>query len=276
MKKDNQILRKEVTSLLDQKEDLRNHLQEKLKDAEKFRDEIEKLEQEYTKRVEDRNSVFRDYLSMTKIKLVKKIKSLLGVIQTLKDEVLLLKEKASKDKTNTYENLEHTMNEIKDEIIKKLKNSNKINLMKEPSNKSLSQQFGNNSKVLTPFSTQRSIDKPEKKTVNEADYQSLNNLPHDKKIDHLHVLLFEQKEANRKFLEINYRSEDLSVTTEQQHVEDPDDLEREVQDLRRLRDRLKHENFGLQSDVEELEEEKEKCLAEIEEHESHLLELKGN
>lgn len=272
MKKDNQILRKEVTALLDQKEDLRNHLQNKLKDSEKFREEIVKLEEDYANKINERTSDFKDYLSMTKIKLVKKVKSLLGVVQNLKDEILLLKEKARKEHEIAIKETGENLAEMRQNILDTLSRNRGINLMREPSNVSLGQQFGNNSKSLTPYSTQR----VRRGNRVEMDYQSVNTVNNDTKIENLHMMLIEQKEANRKFLEMNYRSEDLSVTTEQQHVEDPDALEAEVQELRRLKDRLTHENFGLQSDVEELEEEKERCLLEIEEHENHLIELKGN
>lgn len=275
MKKDNQILRKEITSLLDQKEELRNSLHEKLQDSDKFREQIELLEGDYNSKVDEKASIFKDYVNKTKIKLIKKIKSLLNVIEDLREE--LEEVKAGINNTNekgyleSIEAIESLVEEMKKQSSQR--DTRPINLMKNPSEKSIGEHFENKSKALTPFgnvNSERLIERHEM-----MDYQSLNSLPNnEEKISHLQTLLFEQKEANRKLLEMNYRSEDLSVTTEQQNINDPDELDREVQELRRLRDRLKHETFGMQSDLEELEEEKEKGLLEIEEHEAHLSDLK--
>lgn len=262
MKKDNQILRKEVTALLDQKEELRNHLDQKLNDAERFKKQINMLERDYNSKVIDSKSEFSNYVNETKIKLVKKVKSLLNIIQKLKNEISVMKAKNDNDFQLLVYETKIMLTELKQAAIKQATEN------KKPGIYSYRDTFGNNSRELTPLSAQKA------KGI-EADYRSMNVNNKDDKIENLQTLLFEQKEANRKLLEMNYRSEDLSVNTEQQFVEDPDGLEMEVQDLRRLRDRLKHETFGLQSDVDELEEEKERGMVEIEEHETHLNELKG-
>jgi len=148
-----------------------------------------------------------------------------------------------------------------------------------------SQFFENSTRELTPL--QKPIKMPKAEGITEM-YNSLksesggNQLEKMKmelnekedEISDLHTLLLEQKEANRKIQEINYRSEDLSVTTEAMYVDSPEELDQEVQELRRSRDRLKHENFSLQNDVDELEEDKERTIQEIEDNEIHIQQLK--
>jgi peptidoglycan hydrolase CwlO-like protein len=82
-----------------------------------------------------------------------------------------------------------------------------------------------------------------------------------------------KNELNRD-LEKKYAS-DLSVTSFERDNVNKDELEFELQESRRERDRLNHENFALQSDVDGLEADKERVLDEIDENEEHLEELKS-
>ena len=68
---------------------------------------------------------------------------------------------------------------------------------------------------------------------------------------------------------------DLSVKTQEANNIDPEELELDLQEKRRERDRLNHENFGLQSDLDGLEADKDRVLEEIEDQEEHLDELKS-
>ena len=99
-------------------------------------------------------------------------------------------------------------------------------------------------------------------------------LKKESEIDDLHTMLIKQKEENRKFVLKNYNS-DLSVNTADKEVKDPDALEEKVQEMRREKDRLEHEHLGLQHDVQEMESERDKILRDIEDHENHLVQLKG-
>ena len=297
LKRDNTELKTEISDLLEQKEELRNHLKEKLGDAERFRRQIEELEGDFEAKLAEKQQNFDNYVSRTKIKLIKKLRSLLDVHLDLKDQILFLKSFCTQSSFDLKQELmegdagvrRHVLkveNDLKrlrassdagkaaeqPELKAHVSKSSQASQSQGSQTEKTSEQL-NNSNLESSSSSQDS----KKKLQIQVEIQLRKQIEEkDQEIEDLHSLLVEQKENNRKLQDMNYASEDLSVTTEAQYVSNPGELEQEVQSMRRERDRLKHENFSLQSDVDELEEDKERAIQEIEDHENHLDELKSH
>lgn len=243
---ENEALKLQLEGLLSKKEELRALLKEKLQDASKFKKQIQDLEDEFLKKLEDKCEVFKEYHSGMKTKLMKKLTSVLKAVKQLRLELELV-QKANTEKCSEIlsEINPDTLNERVRSIIKTLKD----NL---------------SSLELGP------------KVMIDEDPESK-----DQQIIDLTEMLIQQKNLNDQLknegnrnLERQYAS-DLSVTTQERNDIDQEMLDLDLQEKRRERDRLAHENFGLQSDVEGLEADKERVLEEIDENEEHLDELKS-
>lgn len=245
LRSENEDMKNQLKITLAKKDELRDLLKEKLKDASKFKQEVLELEQEFDSRLANKSKEFKEFYLSTRSKLLKHLNSVAGVLKSLgsqikqaKTEVLDLAQQRTKAQT-----IEDSGTGIKS-IFHQLKS------------KLLALELQNQQVVTDPESQSGQI-------------ASLTEIVLEQK-----DLIRKLKAKIEKDQAAGYGS-DLSVTSGEMINLDPEELNLDLQDKRRERDRLTHENFGLQSDVEGLEAEKERILQETEEHESHLDELKS-